>query len=122
MSDGEKKTFKWEVKKGGTVPADSLNIKHATTQANSTSQKEALKVQKGAGGSQYGAGAVAVTSATSVPDASFGTTSFQKSDANHNFGDGALAVDHALHTPAVPARINTVDVTERVTGNNAGFD
>jgi len=121
MSEGEKKTYKWEVRKGGTVPADALNVKHATSTANQASNKESLLVEKGAGGSRYGEGAVEVAHATSVPDPTFNKREFQKSDANHAYGDGATAVTTALNAPKKPETINTVDVTERVTGNASGF-
>eukprot|EP00056_Hartaetosiga_gracilis_P021377 m.23891 g.23891 ORF g.23891 m.23891 type:complete len:89 (+) comp9043_c0_seq1:81-347(+) len=43
----EKKEYKWQVKQGGTIPADSLNIKVATDQTGSTSIQKSLQINKG---------------------------------------------------------------------------
>eukprot|EP01147_Barroeca_monosierra_P009945 gene9945-2127_t len=44
MSD---KQYKWQVKPGGTIPADALDVKHATSQSGSVSQRAALQINKG---------------------------------------------------------------------------
>jgi hypothetical protein len=46
----EKKQYKWQVKPGGTLPADTLNIKAATDQAGTTSIKQSLAINKGGEG------------------------------------------------------------------------
>ncbi|EGD72944.1 hypothetical protein PTSG_04676 [Salpingoeca rosetta] len=47
MSD---KSYKWQVKPGGTIPADALDVKHATSQTGSTSQRQSLQINKGGEG------------------------------------------------------------------------
>jgi len=44
------KQYKWQVKPGGTIPADSLDVKHATSQYGSTSQQKSLQINKGGEG------------------------------------------------------------------------
>lgn len=41
------KQYKWQVKAGGTIPADSLDVKHATSQSGSVSQRQSLQINKG---------------------------------------------------------------------------
>ena len=47
MTDAAKKEYKWQVKMGGTIPADSMDMSHAKTQLGATSQTKALQINKG---------------------------------------------------------------------------
>ncbi len=55
---------------------------------------------------------VAMATQMSVPDSSFLAVEFQKSDANHAYGQGGVAINTALSVPKKPVTVNAVDKTQ----------
>eukprot|EP01147_Barroeca_monosierra_P009665 gene9665-1878_t len=110
----EKKEFKWQVRPGGTIPSDSLGVKHATGQSGSTSLKQSLSINKGIEDSPtIDASAQSIAHATHVPDATFNKREFAKSEGRPIIDGNSAAVAAALKAPKPPRTINSVDKTKQ---------
>jgi hypothetical protein len=67
MAEEGKKQYKWEVRPGGTVTADSVAIKTATSQTGSTSMKHSLAIGKGEGKPTIDASSSSIAHAVNAP-------------------------------------------------------
>eukprot|EP00049_Salpingoeca_infusionum_P024564 m.16268 g.16268 ORF g.16268 m.16268 type:complete len:121 (+) comp7009_c0_seq1:322-684(+) len=118
----EKKQYKWEVRAGGTLPADSLSVKHATEQKGSTSIVKSLKIDKGGETAPtIDSSAMGVAHATSVPDPTFNQREFAKGEGKPTIDDKASSVAHAVAAPKPPRTIGTVDKSKMVSNNASGY-
>ena len=114
----EKKEYKWQVRPGGTVPVDALNVVAATSQTGSTSLKKSLGINKGGESAPaIDAQSLGVAHATNVPDHSFGKTQFAKAEGTPQMDASSGAIAHALAAPKPPASVNAVDKTQMVRNN-----
>lgn len=117
----EHREYKWQVKPGGTVPADSVSIKTATSQTGQTSIKKSLQIQKGEGSPTIDSSAMSVSHAMSVPDPTFNQRQFAKGEGKPNVSHDSVAITSAINAPRPPRTINSVDKTQQVR-NNAHWD
>eukprot|EP00056_Hartaetosiga_gracilis_P019221 m.13446 g.13446 ORF g.13446 m.13446 type:complete len:121 (+) comp7515_c0_seq1:92-454(+) len=118
----EKKEYKWQVRPGGTIPSDALNVKHATDQKGSTSQAQSLAINKG--GDQaptVDMNSQAINHATSVPDSTFNQREFAKGEGKPVIDNQSFSVMNATNAPKPPRTINTVDKAAMVSNNKSGY-
>lgn len=121
MAD-DKKEYKWEVRPGGTIPADSLSVKHATSQSGQTSMKNSLAINKGVEEAPtIDTQSQSIAHATSVPDPTFNKREFAKSEGRPNIDGQSSAVAAALKAPKPPRTIGSVDKTQAVSNNTTGY-
>ncbi|EGD75067.1 hypothetical protein PTSG_06724 [Salpingoeca rosetta] len=118
----EKKEYKWQVRPGGTIPADSVGVKHAMSQTGQTSQKASLSINKGGDAAPtIDSSSQSIAHATSVPDPTFNKREFAKAEGRPNIDASSSAVSAALQAPKPPRTINSVDKTRAVSNNSSGY-
>ena len=117
----DKKDFKWQVKPGGTLPPDTLNIKAATDQTGSTSIVKSLAVSKAEGSHTITTDSLSVKHATSVPDSKFSQVEFAKGSGESHLDSNSTAIKAALNAPTKPVAVNAVDKTQVVRNNTSSY-
>jgi hypothetical protein len=120
MSD--KKQYKWQVRPGGTLPADTLNIKSATDQTGSTSIKHSLAINKGGENAPtIDIQSQSINHATSVPDSTFNQREFAKGEGKPVIDNQSFSVSQAMNAPKPPRTINAIDKANAVANNSTGY-
>lgn len=111
----DKKQYKWEVRPGGTLPPDTLNVKAATDQTGSTSTKHLTQVNQNHTGidAKLPADTVAIATATSTPDSRMASRTAHIGQGKSGYDHQAVSVVTATTVVKPSATVSNADKTER---------